>query len=183
MRSRSKARILSTAYLASIAALLVSGPAVADEPVPPVARDPARLPPESARWGVLGLGAASTAFWYGGSVGLSYAWPSAPEADKLRLPVAGPWMALAATGCPAGDPDCSTYVVVIRAVLTGLSGVGQVGGLAMMAEAAFMRTAEPVGQATAPEHARQAPRRVAFEIHPMPMVGIDSVGMGLQGHF
>jgi hypothetical protein len=183
VRSRSRCRILSAAFLASALGLSVSAPAAADEPVRPVASGPERFPSEGARWGLLGLGAASTAFWYGGAVALSYAWPSAPQADALRLPVAGPWMALAATGCPADDPGCSVYVVVLRAVLTGLDGVGQVGGLALMAEALLMPTSGPAGQAKAATRARPAPKRVAFDVHPMPLVGNDSIGVGLQGHF
>jgi hypothetical protein len=92
-------------------------------------------------------------------------------------------MALAATGCPAGDPDCSVYIVVLRAVLTGLDGIGQVGGLALMAEAALMPTSGPVGRAMAETRAHHTPRRVAFAVRPMPLVGKDSVGVGLQGHF
>ena len=183
VRSRSRSRILGAAVFASALELSVSAPASADEPVPPADRDPERLPSESTRWGLLGLGAASTAFWYGGAVGLSYAWPSAPRADALRLPVAGPWMALASAGCPANDPGCSVYIVVLRAVLTGLDGVGQVGGLALMAEAVLMPTSGPAGQALAAKRARRAPRRVAFDVHPLPLVGNDSIGVGLQGHF
>ncbi|MBN1611200.1 MAG: hypothetical protein JW940_31495 [Polyangiaceae bacterium] len=163
--------------------LSVSAPAAADEPVPPEDAGPPRHPSEGTRWGLLGLGAATAAFWYGGAVGLSYAWPSAPQADALRIPVAGPWMALAATGCPGGDPDCSVYIVVLRAVLTGLDGVGQVGGLALMAEAALMPTSGPGGQAQPTTRARHAPRRVAFDVRPIPLVGNDSIGVGLQGHF
>jgi hypothetical protein len=181
--SRSRSRIPSAAVVALALGLSVSAPAAADEPVPPVDHGPERFPSEGTRWGLFGLGAASTAFWYGGAAGLSYAWPSAPQAHALRLPVAGPWMALAAAGCPAGDPNCSVYIVVLRAVLTGLDGVGQVGGLALMAEAALMPTSGPVGQSPTAKRARHTPRRVAFDVRPMPLVGNDSIGVGLQGHF
>ena len=174
--------------LVAVTAWLAPTPAAADEPVPPDVSDPGAYPPPTARWRLFGVGAAATAVWYGGAVGLSYAWPSAPRASDLRIPIAGPWLALSATGCPASDPDCSTFIVVLRAVLTGIDGVGQVGGLAAMAEAVFMPTAGPIGQATA----RRAPTtsaptedadRVFVQVRPFTMVGKDNLGVGLWGRF
>jgi hypothetical protein len=55
--------------------------------------------------------------------------------------VAGPWVAMGNTDCPAMDPHgCSPALVVLRLVLMGFDGVVQAGSLAVLGEAWFMRT-------------------------------------------
>jgi hypothetical protein len=71
----------------------------------------------------------------------------------------------------------------MRAVLTGIDGVGQVGGLAAMAEAVFMPTAGPIGQATARRDPTEAADRVLVKVRPFPMLGKDNLGVGLWGRF
>ncbi len=119
-----------------------------------------------------------TAAWYGGAVGLSYLWPDAPAAEKLRYPVVGPWVSLANTGCPASDPDCSLFWVVLRAVLTTVDGIGQAGGLALMAEAAFVPTARPED----PPPPRRA-EHSSIELRALPYVSEEGAGLGVFGRF
>jgi hypothetical protein len=91
-------------------------------------------------------------------------------------------MALSATGCPEGDPDCGTFIVVLRAILTGIDGVGQVGGLAAMAEALFLPTAGPLGRATA-ETTASKPEHAGVRLRPVPWLDEDALGLGVVGSF
>ena len=90
--------------------------AAADEPERPVYYDSSVYPPPSTRYKLALVGVAVSATWYGAAYGFSALWPDAPGAEDLRIPVAGPWMALGETGCADDDPDCSTFIVVLRAV-------------------------------------------------------------------
>ncbi|HET9955009.1 MAG TPA: hypothetical protein VFQ61_10920 [Polyangiaceae bacterium] len=123
------------------------------------AAEPDALPPPSARPLVLLAGVGTFALWYGAALAQSYAWPKADEADKLRIPVAGPWMTLAHAGCSDEEPKCTTVLGVVRGALAGLSGIGQVGGLALLSEALFLRTGSSGSQSaletrsSAPIHA------------------------------
>ena len=120
------------------------GMAAAEEPtVDEVAYHPSELPPDAARGRVLIVGLALTAGWYGASVGTSYLWPDAPNAEDLRLPVVGPWLALADAGCGDDESGCSTFTVVARSTLAVVSGVGQLGGLIAIGEGIFMSTGSP----------------------------------------
>ncbi len=152
----------------------------ADEPVRVTTYDPGEYPPPSARWGLLAAGAGSSLVWYGGGLACSYLWPDAPGARDLRIPVAGPWMALADTGCADGDPDCSTFMVVTRAILTTMNGIGQVGGLAIVGEALFLPTA------TAETAARRAAARrtSSLRVRALPVLAPEGgVGLGVFGQF
>jgi hypothetical protein len=165
------------AALVSILGCSLARDASADEPVRTESYDPGVYPPPSARWGLLAAGAGTTLVWYGGAVGFSYLWPDAPGANDLRVPIAGPWLALADTGCADDNPDCSTFTVVLRAILTAVDGIGQAGGLAVVGEALFLPTA------AAPSS--PAPRRqAALSVKPVPMLaGGGAVGFGLVGQF
>lgn len=170
------------AALLTAAALAFASPVLADEPVRPDRSDPGEYPPPEARVNLLVAGAGITAAWYGIAVGFSYLWPGAPGADDLRIPVAGPWMALADTGCAEDSPGCSTFTVVLRAILTTIDGVGQVGGVAAMIEGALLPTQERSKQR------RRAPVRLrregALELRPVPYAaGRDGVGIGILGVF
>jgi hypothetical protein len=128
---------------------------------------------------LLAAGAATTLVWYGGGVGASYLWPDAPGARDLRVPLVGPWLALADSGCADNDPDCSTFKQVARAILTAMDGVGQAGGLAVVAEALFLPTA---ARRSAPR--RTSSRARSLRIRPMPvMTDEGGVGLGFSGHF
>jgi hypothetical protein len=169
---------LATALGLAAIALGTSRPALAAEPgevqKPPAAAPD--YPSPSARGTHLVAGAVVFGAWYGGALGASLLWPDAPGAEDLRIPVAGPWMALGDTGCAEDDPDCSTVLVVIRAVLTGIDGVGQAGGLLVMAEGLFLPTRE----------ARPSARSKAqsFAIRPSAVAtGKDGIGLGISGVF
>jgi hypothetical protein len=175
-----KRRLLALAV--ALPLLLVSASALADEPVRPTRRDPGIYPPPSAQTGLFFAGLGATAGWYGAALGFSYLFPDAPGAEDLRIPVAGPWMALADTGCAESEPDCSIFIVVLRAILTTMDAVGQTGGVVVMAEAAFMPTQEraPVE----PRRRRRLRREGSVRVVPAPMVaGKDGIGLGVVGSF
>jgi hypothetical protein len=157
--------------------------AAADEPERPVYYDSSVYPPPSTRYKLALVGVAVSAAWYGAAYGFSALWPDAPGAEDLRIPVAGPWMALGKTGCADDDPDCSTLIVVLRAVLTTIDGVGQAGGLAVAAESLFLPTAT---QSPAPRRRRRAKPiegTDSFELRPAPVLTGRSLGLGVAGTF
>jgi hypothetical protein len=154
----------------------------ADEPVEPIRYDPKDFPPSYAPGSLMLVGAATTTAWYGLALGGGLLWPNSPGGDDLVIPVAGPWMALADTGCPDGKPNCPKWWVVVRAILIGIDGVGQAGGLAAMAEAAFMPT-EPT-RVSRPRRALPALSTDSVEVFALPMVtGRDAIGLGVFGSF
>jgi hypothetical protein len=194
-----RSRRICLATLQASLVCLVAGGALAAEPSPPAAASPAEPAAETARPKVASLppvendapvelpdssapanhiiaGAATTAVWYGIAVGHSYLWSDNPGAEELRLPIVGPWLSLGETGCPKDDPDCSTVLVVVQAVLTTLSGVGQVGGLAIIGEGLFVPTrSESKSQSSKPTELRAS-------VQPF-TPGRDGVGLGLVGTF
>lgn len=149
---------------------------VALSSLPPVENDaPVELPDESARVNHIVAGAVTTAVWYGVAVGHSLLWSDNPGAEKLRLPIVGPWLSLAKTGCPKDEPDCSTALVVVQAVLTTISGVGQLGGIAVIAEGLFV----PTRNDTPSQSSTPTLRASVQPITP----GRDGVGLGIVGTF
>ena len=169
---------------AAAGALFATVPAAADEPQRPVYYDSSAFPPGSTRYKLALTGAGITAAWYGAAYGFSRLWPEAPGAGDLKYPVVGPWMALADTGCADDDPDCSTFIVVLRAILTTMDGVGQAGGVAVIGEALFL----PTASAAAPPRRRRAPRpgggSDSFRLRPTPVAsGKNGIGIGIAGTF
>lgn len=152
-------------------------PAAAPLP-PPKAPIESNLPPPSTRWGLLGTGLAVTGVSYGLVLGASYAWPNERNSEELRVPIVGPWMAIANTGCTKDDPECSTVMLVFTAVLIGMDGVIQAGGLGMALEAAFLPTSNLPTSHTK-SRATNKPT-----VRPVPYVaGRDTVGLGVVGTF
>ena len=150
----------------------------AGAPTPAPAPPSADLPPPSARTTTIVAGAATTAVSYGLALGASYLW-SEDElrgSKDLRIPIAGPWMALGKTGCPTASPGCSTVTLVIGAVLEIFDGVAQAGGLGVIGEGLFLNTSS--GKA-APKKAASGPtvRAVPFNFER------GGVGLGLVGSF
>jgi hypothetical protein len=170
------------AALACAALATGSPPARADEPERPLVHNPEAYPPSSAQTRLLLLGTAVLAGWYVAAVIPSYSFPHAQGARELRYPVVGPWMSLAESKCETGNPHCdSTVMVVIRAVLTALDGVGQAGGLALAVEGAFMRTAPTSRTVAAPKQRKPSAR---WEVRPVPLLSNrGEVGVGLAGRF
>jgi hypothetical protein len=177
---------------ACLAVGLAAKPALAQAPAaaPPAApADPAAaalvpsapaeydLPPPGARWDLLLTGVAVTGVSYGLALGASYAWPSARTADELRLPIIGPWMAIADTGCTKDDPDCSTVLLVVTAIVTGVDGVLQAGGIGVAIESAFLPTSSGKSRP-------RAPRSASPSVRPVPILaGKDGIGLGVVGTF
>lgn len=156
------------------------GIAAAEEPtLDEVAYHPSELPPDAARGRVLLVGVALTAGWYGASVGTSYLWADAPNAKDLRLPVVGPWLALADAGCGDDESGCSTFTVVARSALAIVSGVGQLGGLFAIGEGIFMSTGSPA--AATKSGAPLRPREPA--VAAVPVVLPNGAGVEFVGRF
>jgi hypothetical protein len=136
---------------------------------------PDQFPPPSARTNLLIAGVATTAVWYGLALGSSYVWPDTVGANDLRIPVAGPWQALSHSGC-GNVANCSKAIVVLRAIATTLDAIGQVSGLALVAEGLFLPTQEPKRQ-------RAEWKRNRVELYPSLDAGKNSVGFGVLGVF
>src|SRR4051812_25820378 len=136
-------------------------------------------PPPAARRNLLLVGIASTAVWYGGALGASYAVDDPAMAKDLRIPFAGPWMALTHTGC-GGGPDCNTLLVVLGAIATSLDGIGQAAGLALAGEGLFMPTQEPKRAHAALRANRAKPE---FAWRPTFDAGKNTVSFGVLGVF
>lgn len=148
-------------------------------PATPVASAPAEydLPPSGTRWNLLLTGVAVTGVSYGLALGASYAWPSARTADELRIPIAGPWMAIADTGCEKNEPNCSTVLLIVTALFTGVDGVLQAGGLGIALESAFLPTSSGKPRA-------KASPSLSPSVRPAPIVaGKDGIGLGVVGTF
>jgi len=134
-------------------------------------------PPPSARRNLIIAGLGSTAAWYGAALAASYAWPDTVGANDLRIPVAGPWMALSHSGC-GHVSDCSKVIVVLRAIATTLDAIGQAAGLAIAAEGLFMPTQE-----RKPARAPLDDRASNFKLRPTFDAGKNTVGFGVLGVF
>lgn len=177
-RVRMRVLVRATVAAAGLASVLgAARSAHADEPERPTEELPGEYPRGATQPKLILAGAATTAAWYGAAVGFSYLWPDAPGAEDLRIPVAGPWMALGDTGCADDNPNCSTFTVVLRAVLTAIDGVGQAGGLAVVIEGLFLPTAPDVP-------VRDTRKPPALRLRPVPVaIGKDTLGFGVVGQF
>lgn len=156
----------------------MSEAAHAEEPTRDDRMDPGAYPPDGTRGNLFLAGAVTTGVWYGAALSFSYLWPDAPGAKDLRIPIAGPWLALADTGCADRDPNCSTFMVVLRAILTTIDAVGQAGGVLVMAESAFLTTA--ASKPAAPSPSATSKRG---SVRPAPVLTDSALGLGLVGSF
>jgi len=166
-------------------ALLVARPAAAEEPTgpaeSPVEPAPARpakkpdLPSPATRWNLALTGVGVTVGFYGAALGASYLWQTGPWANEMRIPFAGPWMAMSELKCGSGEPNCGTALVVVRGILAGIDGIGQAGGVLIALESLFLpvQSAARAKAPVAPKHAR---------VRPVPfIVGRDTIGLGIVG--
>jgi hypothetical protein len=164
-----------------------SGRAGADEPTLAEAHyDPTEYPPPGTRGRLLLTGAGLTVGWYAAALGSSFLWRDAPNAKDLRIPVAGPWLALTDVGCGSKERDCETAIVVFRTAVTIISGVGQLGGLFVFWEGLFVHSAPPGHDASAPKAASARDQRAwaGIDWSPTPLAMPDgSLGLGITGRF
>jgi hypothetical protein len=177
-----------------VAAVLAPRAAHAEEPTAPeVDSNPTTLPPPSARTNLLVAGASVTVAWYGVAIASSYGWSEASHASSLRIPFAGPFIALSHTGCGASENPCETSTIVMRSALSILSAVGQIGGVVAMFEGAFLDTAAPGATPSSPQRLRRASVAPASELHlsleptpPPPGVrdaGLSGLSVSVLGRF
>lgn len=159
--------------------LLFSASARAEEPTAAASEAPAPFvaatPPSGARGSLAAAGAGLFVGWYGAAVGASFLWPDAPEANKQRIPIAGPWLTVAHAGCGSGEAGCTDILAVVRAVIAGVTAVGQVGGLLAIGEAAFLPTSTG-------ERAPLPKRALRVESVSVSALG-QGFGLGLSGQF
>lgn len=85
---------------------------------------------------------------YGLSLGASYLWEGAPGMDGLRKPVIGAFYAIKDAGCGASEgAGCSEVTVGFRSIVAVLSGLAQIGGIALLVEGVVMKTSDKPAQA------------------------------------
>lgn len=135
-----------------------------------------RFPPSSVRPKLIAGGLGLTAAAYGIGAGAAASWPEVPGSERLYIPVAGPWLALAEGGCPSDNPDCDASLV-LRSILLVISGLSQAGGMAVVAEGVFMTT-----------EADAAAPTTAFDWHLSPIslptaTRTPAMGLGVSGTF
>jgi hypothetical protein len=147
--------------------------------------DPSEHPPAGTQGRLILTGAGLTVGWYAAAVGMSFMWQNAPNASELRIPVAGPWLALADTGCGSKERECETAVVVFRTAVTIISGVGQLGGLLVLVEGLFVNSGTGGAPPTRPTAAGRDVRDWAgIDWSPTPVALPDgSLGIGVSGRF
>jgi hypothetical protein len=133
-----------------------------------------RYPPSSVRPKLIAGGLTLTGLAWGAAFLSASTWPEVPGSDELKIPVVGPWMALAKNGCAPDDPDCG-FTLYLRAILTIADGLVQLGGLGIAGEGIFMTTEA----APAPE--RKTGAKVT--IRPVPLVSGSTTGFGVVGTF
>jgi len=195
--SRTEPTIMATAAALALALFGSTAHAqTAPAAAPAVDFEEPDFPPPSARWKVVAAGLGTTGVFYGAAAGASYVWPDEPGMDKMRIPVVGPWLAIANGGCPDGE-DCSTVLSIVRVVFTALDGAAQAGGLAVALEGMFMPTQEwrpapaPRAPSAPPSPNGPAPTTPSpgngdknLFLLPTPMtVGAGGVGVGIIGRF
>lgn len=165
-------RPLAALALAAAALSIAPSARAEDPPAPPV-----RYPPSSVRPKLIVGGVAVTGIAYGAAflAGESTStWPGSPD---MKIPIAGPWIALAKNGCPPENPGCDAFVY-LRAGLLVVDGLLQAAGLAIVAEAIVMKT-----EATPAAPATPAKPVASFTFQPAPFVTPTSAGLGFVGTF
>lgn len=134
---------------------------------------PMRYPPSSVRVKLIAGGLAVTGLAYGAGFAAASTWPEVPGSTELKIPIVGPWMALAKNDCAPDDPDCGA-ILYVRAALTIVDGLLQLGGLGIAGEGIFMTT-----EATPPPRAA----RRGVTVRPTPIVTARGAGLGVIGSF
>jgi hypothetical protein len=150
--------------------------------------DPKVVPPEGTQTKMMITGGAIALGWYGVGVGTSYLWQDSPGSSDLRVPIVGPIQALTKTRCADAESGCNTFTLLLRTLLTTLSAVGQVGGVAIMGEALFFpkpnaATDNATQRCRLPERqARDAPGVDSLMVLPL-VTEDDGIGLALSAEF
>ncbi len=179
--------------LLAIALTTLSAHAFADEPDAMAQFDVDGFPPPSTKIKLIGIGSGVFALSYGAAVGSSYLFENDTGANQLRIPVVGPWLKIGRTSlCDENDRDCSDALKITGAILAGLDGLLQAGGLALVVEGLFLKTST---QAPRSQYLQQNSGKGLFarffsyetkklKLQAMPLASptVD-VGLGLHGQF
>jgi hypothetical protein len=179
----------SISSLACLALLALSTPARADDKpadAGPAASDTTgdavqvRYPPPLVRLKLIALGVLVSGGAWGASFGSAQYWNTVPGAAQLKIPVAGPWLALGQSGCATDDVGCSGAKIGVRGALYVLDGITQLAGLGLIVQAIVMKT-----ESTAPEKkaAFLGLRYRGVEVTPVPVTSPTLTGLGLVGTF
>lgn len=129
--------------------------ASADEPEAVHRYSDDRRPPPAAKVQTLLTGAAVTAGFYLPALGASYLWSDVKGSEDLRIPIVGPWLQVGQTQLCSDLPReqrCQTGLRIIGAILAGLDGVGQAGGVLILLDGLFMSTAASTSVSTMQRH-------------------------------
>lgn len=170
---------ISSALLAALVGL--STPAMADEPTQEEEYFPDQYPPSGARGATALTGGLIAVGFYGVGLGYSFLDDGNPGASDLRIPVAGPWMAIDGLGrCTENEePNCSAVFPSLRIALAVVVGLGQIGGLGILLEGLFVPSGPGEGELPPlPGSGLQGPSAVVA-----PVVTQDSLGLGVVGIF
>lgn len=165
-------------------ALAFSPQARADEPTQAqVEYSPDRYPAKGTGSSLILAGSGIALGGYAIGFGTSYLWADAPTASDLKLPVVGPVLALAGAGCGSDEAGgCGTLVVVVRSVFAAFSGIGQLGGLALITEGIFLPTSDAPSSALSAsdlQHAESVTPRFVFS----PVASDTTLGFNVAGQF
>ncbi len=161
-------------------------------PVDPGAPLDVHYPPPLVRLKLITAGVLVTGAAWGISFACAQAWPEVPQpkdgstvetgppgSNQLKIPIAGPWIALGKSGCAADDPNCGAGKIGIRAALYVLDGIAQLAGLGLIAEAIVMKTEAP----PAKKSSFLTIKRGSLEAVPVPITTPTMTGIGFAGTF
>ena len=139
-----------------------------------------RYPPPLTRLKLIGLGLLISGGAWGASFGSAQYWNTVPGAGQLKIPIAGPWLALGKSGCATDDVGCSGAKIGVRGAIYVLDGITQLAGLGLIAEAIVMKT-----ESSAPDKkaAFLGLRYRGVEVTPVPVTSPTFTGVGLVGTF
>ncbi len=154
--------------LLGLACVALATEARADDPVIE------RYPPSSVRPKLIAGGLAVTGAAYGVGYLCVSQWPDVPGSDALKVPVVGPFIALAQNECAPDSPDCG-FTLYFRGFLEIVSGLMQLGGLGLVGEGVFMTTESG--------SAKERPAAAGVTIRPVPVVTAHTSGIGVVGSF
>jgi hypothetical protein len=168
--------------------VVVPSRARADEPTEaPANYRPERYPSAGTGSSLVLAGTGVALGGYALGFGTSYLWAEAPTASDLRIPVVGPALAIAGAGCSSAEVGCGTLQVAIRTVFATLSGLGQLGGLVIVAEGLLLPTAASAQSESLASDTQPAISHVTVAPEPQwffsPVASDTGFGLSVAGEF